>query len=105
MINNVSSPNGVSFSGINPKNLKAFIPELSDDVAKSFSKMSDMLIPNDELVAVCKGKVDSLMHLKSFGDFKLPIGQVQYNGADNAEKKLEFLTNVMEKIQKGTLYA
>ena len=100
----VGNNNSTSFTGMTPKHLKRFIPELSLESAEKLSARLDKQLPNDEF-QITEKQGNRLTHLMKLpGGFNLPVGEVIYSGPNTKAAKLNFLDALIQKVQSSTLY-
>ncbi len=103
--NNYQTNNYVAFKGMNPANIKRFIPKISDEMANKVSKHLDNEIPCHVLEILEKNDNTRITHSIKNEFFAFPVGEIKYPaGHDTVAEKINFLCELAKKIKNGTLY-
>ena len=104
MISNINNTkSNLCFKGISAKDIKRFIPNLTENSAQRLSYRFDSILPRD-IIPLNEYRPNTFLHVIKTGAFKLPIGEIRYQGPESPLRKLRFLFDVAEKIQSNTLY-
>lgn len=97
--------NNITFQGMSAKNVKRFIPEISNSLAEEVSKHLERELPNDVLEIINKSDNRTITHCIKNPLFKLPIGEIKCpQGIESVTEKINYLFTVANKITNGTLY-
>lgn len=94
--------NNISFRGMSPIQIKRFIPTIADENAIALSHMLEQSIPKAILEAPNKNEIQHWMNL-GYG-VKTLMGRFIYDGPNNEESRVKFISNIESKIKQGLDY-